>query len=583
MKTLRNILPTQVMLFSCVCFVTICSQALAQTSTTPAQAIIRYDSIHHPVVAQKGMVVSQRQIASDIGRQILAQGGNAVDAGVAVGYALAVLLPRAGNIGGGGFMLIHLAESQKTIAIDYRERAPAAAHQDLFLDSKGDVDPQLERFSHLAVGVPGTVAGLSHALEKYGTLPLAQVMAPAIELAERGFVMDYDTASAIALRVDHLKRHPATANKLFKAGAPYEPGDVFKQPILAKTLKTISDLGPKGFYEGKVANQLIAEMQANQGIMTHADLKAYQPTERPVLKSTYRSYDVVSMPPPSSGGVHLLQMLNVLEHFDLKQMGIGSAESLHVLAETMKLAYADRSQHLGDPDYHDVPVDWLLSKTYAKTLASRIKAQRATPSEDIAPGSPDDYESDETTHFSVIDNDGNVVANTYTLNFSFGTGITVAGFILNNEMADFTAKPGVPDAFGLMGSAANAIKPGKRPLSSMTPTIVFKDNQPFLITGSPGGSRIITAVLQQVVNVLEHEVNLATATHLPRIHHQWYPDTLFYEAGTSVDTLHLLRQWGHTVEQSGTMGSLQSILWDGQQYLGADDPRRPGAGVAPLN
>ncbi|MEM7284385.1 MAG: gamma-glutamyltransferase, partial [Pseudomonadota bacterium] len=335
--------------------------ALAQTSPA-SQAIIRYDSIHHPVVGNQVMVVSQRQIASDIGRDILAQGGNAVDAGVAVGFALEVVLPRAGNIGGGGFMLIHLKDENKTIAIDYRDRAPAAAHKDLFLDESGDIDPDLERFSHRAVGVPGTVAGLTHALDHYGTLSLAQVLAPSIELAEQGFVMDYDTASAIGLRLNILTRYPGTKDKLFKPdGSAYEPGELFVQPKLAQTLRRIADNGRQGFYQGSVANQLVAEMKANNGLITHDDLKTYQPTERKVLQTSYRGYDIISMPPPSSGGVHLLQMLNVLEHFDLKAMGLGSAQSLHVMAEAMKLAYADQAndselmQHLEEIVEYAIP------------------------------------------------------------------------------------------------------------------------------------------------------------------------------------------------------------------------------------
>ncbi len=560
--------------------------APAALVSAPKTPILRYDAIHHPTPGRAGMVVSQRRVASEVGAQILAAGGNAVDAAVGVGFALAVVLPRAGNLGGGGFMLVYLAEQDRTVAIDYREKAPKAAHRDLFLDADGEVDTGLARFSHRSAGVPGSVAGLTHALERYGTMPLARVIAPAIQLAQEGVVVGYDLASALATRAEVLMRDAATRATFFKLGQMnYEPGDVLVQPELANTLRQIAAGGRQAFYTGEIAHAIVAAMQANDGLITHQDLADYASVEREPLRGTFLGYEIVTMPPPSSGGAHLIQMLNVLEHFPLKKMGLNSSASLHVMAETMKRAYADRSAHMGDMDYYDVPTRWLTSKAYAKELAANIDMKLARPSSEIGPGTPPAYESEDTTHFSVVDRFGNAVANTYTLNFSFGSGITVpgAGFLLNNEMDDFSSKPGVPNAFGLLGGEANAIEPGKRPLSSMTPTMVLRDGRPYLVTGSPGGSRIITAVLQQVVNVLAHEVNVAEATHVPRIHHQWYPDRLYHEPGLNPDTIQALRARGHDLHQANSMGSLQSVLWNGTQYLGASDPRRPGAQAVAVN
>lgn len=549
------------------------------------QPIIRYASNYHPVVGRDGMVVSQKQLASKVGAQILAQGGNAIDAAVAVGFALAVVLPRAGNLGGGGFMLIHSAASSETIALDFRERAPAAASADMFLDADGEVAQERYRFSHLSVGVPGTVAGLLHALKNYGSLPLPTVLAPAIALAEQGFVLDFDVAAAIAARAEMLQRNAASKALFFRpGGALYQAGETFRQPLLAKTLRRISSDGHVGFYEGRTAGLIAADMAANGGLITEQDLRDYRVTERAVVSGTYQDFEVHSMPPPSSGGVHLVQMLNVLEHFPLAEYGPYSAAHYHVLAETMKYAYADRSEHLGDPDHYAVPVAWLTSRAYAKTIAARIQTGQATPSEQIKPGRPALPESEDTTHYSVMDRFGNAVATTYTLNFSFGAGITVpgAGFLLNNEMADFSAKPGVPNPFGMLGGAANAVAPGKRPLSAMTPTIVLRDGKPVLVTGSPGGSRIITTVLQHLLNVTAHQQNVAVANHAPRIHHQWYPDVLYHEPGLSPDTLALLRSYGHNLQQRTTMGSVQAIATDGTFFYGSADPRRPGAAAVPV-
>ncbi len=558
---------------------------LAQPSWLLAQnddaAIIRYNARHHPVYDTDGMVASQNAIASAVGAEILAQGGNAVDAAVAVGFSLAVVLPRAGNIGGGGFMLLYLADTDETVAIDYREMAPPRATRDMFLDSDGNVDPVRARFSHLSSGVPGTVAGLHAAHDRYGSLPWRQLLAPAIRLAERGFIVSHDLATLLASRRDQLGSNAASRGYFYKDnGEPYVAGERFRQRDLARTLKLIARKGPDAFYRGAIAEKIVADMQANGGLIDAAALAAYQPRFREPLRGTYRGFDIVTMPPSSGGGVHVIQMLNVLEHFPVADFGPGSADNVHLLTETMKLAYADRSKHLGDMDFYDVPVDWLMSKAYAKELAEGIDMQRARPSSQISPGVAARPESPDTTHFSVMDRYGNAVANTYTLNFSYGSGISVpgAGFLLNNEMDDFAAKPGVPNAFGLTGGEANAIHAGKRPLSSMTPTLVLKDGRPWLATGSPGGSQIITSVLQMLVNVIDHGMNIADATDVPRMHHQWLPDLLKLESGFSPDTIEKLEDRGHTLEVTEAMGSLQSVMYRDDLFRGASDPRRPEAG-----
>ncbi|PCI46555.1 MAG: gamma-glutamyltransferase [Alphaproteobacteria bacterium] len=541
-------------------------------------AIIRYDTLHQPVIGKNGMVVSQRAVASQVGADILKNGGNAVDAAVAVGFALAVTLPRAGNLGGGGFMLVHLAKENKTIALDYREMAPAAAQRDMFLDSQGNVDEQKARFSLLSAGVPGTVSGLSYALENYGTMSLSQVIAPAIRLAEQGITVGYDLSEVMKQR-----RHLRTASSCmiyFKVGCvPYEAGETLVQQDLAWSLRQIQKYGPNAFYKGEIALKIVQEMQQNGGLITLQDLANYKVVEREPVRGSFKGYEVVSMPPPSSGGVHIIQMLNILDHFPLKDFGPNSAASLHHYGEVMKRAYADRSKYLGDPDHTDVPVKGLISQAYAAEIAQEIKACCITASDDILPGAAPKYESPDTTHFSVMDKWGNAVSNTYTLNFSFGSGHSIpgTGILMNNEMDDFSSKPGVPNAFGLLGAEANAIAATKRPLSSMTPTIVFKDAKPYLVTGSPGGSRIITTVLQMLVNVLVYDMNVAEASHMPRIHHQWYPDILFMEPGFSPDTVKILKEMGYKTEASGTMGSLQSIQWKDGLFWGASDPRRPGA------
>jgi len=534
----------------------------------------------HPVLGRAGMVASQEANATRVGLDILQRGGTAVDAAVAVGFALAATLPRAGNLGGGGFMMIHDAKSGRTVAIDYRETAPAAATRDMYLDAAGDVDKEAFRYSHKAIGVPGTVAGLTLALQKYGTMTLKDVMAPALRLAGDGFLVSNDMARQLERRKKRLSQSAATRKIFFgEDDTPLKAGARLVQSDLAKSLKAISEEGPSAFYRGTIAKRIVAEMEAHGGIMTLADLAGYTPVEREAVRGTYRGYEIRSMPPPSSGGIHIVQILNMLEAYDLAALGHNSAGGLHLMAEAMKRAYADRSKHLGDPGYWKVPVSGLVSKEYAAVLRRGIDPKKATPSTDILPGDPLPYEGPNTTHYTVMDRFGNTVSNTYTLNFAYGTGIVAAGtgILLNNEMADFSAKPGVPNPYGLIGGDANAVGSGKRPLSSMSPTIVLKDGKVLLATGSPGGSRIITTVLQLLINVIDHKMNIAEATHAPRVHHQWLPDRLRIEEGLSSDTQRLLRAMGHTLKQGRPMGSLQSIMRvDGDLY-GASDPRRPDA------
>ena len=532
------------------------------------------------------MVAAQNRSSAAVGAQVLADGGSAVDAAVATGFSLAVTLPRAGNLGGGGFMVIHDAANDENIAIDYREMAPQKATRDMYLDDNGNVDTSKSRFSHLASGVPGTVSGFYTAHRRYGRLPWKRLLQPAIEQARDGIVVSYDLAQYLQSRQDQLCRNLAACAYYYKAdGSAYEAGERLVQPDLAKTLELIAEHGPDAFYKGAVADLIAAEMARGGGLVDAASLAAYVPAIREVIKGSYRGYEIVTMPPPSSGGVHVVQMLNILENFAVSDMGSGSADSVHLLAEVARLAFADRSKYLGDPDFFDVPVGWLTSKGYGKQLAAGIDMLKARDSNAVSPGVEPLFESEDTTHFSIMDKDGNVVSNTYTLNFSYGSGIAVpgAGFLLNNEMDDFVAKPGVMNAFGMLGDEANAIEAGKRPLSSMTPVIVFADGEPWFATGSPGGSRIITAVLQMIVNVIDHGMNLAEAADAPRMHHQWFPDALFLEPGFSPDTIRLLQQRGHDVRQSqNSSGSTQSVEYRDGVFRGASDTRRPGAGsVAP--
>lgn len=544
-----------------------------------ATPVVRYDlneNIFTPVAGKQGMVSSEHALATQSGIDILKAGGNAVDAAVAVGFTLAVVLPNAGNIGGGGFMMIHDAKTQNNVALDFREMAPAA-HRNMYLDDKGNVVAGKSTYSHHAVGIPGTVAGLLHALEKHGSLPRAKVMAPAIRLAEQGFTVTPELASLLTESEQQLGKWPASKAIFFKNGKPLQAGDKLVQKDLATSLKLIAREGSSAFYKGDIAAKIADEMQQHKGPVTRADLGKYHVVERIPVKGSYRGHDVYSMPPPSSGGIHIIQMLNILERYPLREYGHNSAKTIHLMAETMKLAYADRSEYLGDTDFVKVPVNGLMSRDYANTLAKQIDPDRARPSSEIKPGAPQPYESDQTTHYSIADKHGNMVATTYTLNTNFGSGIVAAGtgILLNNQMDDFSAKPGVPNAYGLIGGDANAIAPFKRPLSSMSPTLVLKDNKPFLITGTPGGARIITTTLQTILNVIDHDMNVAEAVVAPRIHHQWTPDQLRIERGISPDTVELLKKKGQNVKLLPTMGKVQAIHFTGDGMTGYSDPRNP--------
>ena len=538
-----------------------------------------------PAPARHGMVVAQETRAARIGLDILQRGGNAVDAAVATGFALAVTYPRAGNLGGGGYMLIHLGGQDSTkrkvdTAIDYRETAPAAITRDIFLDDKGEADPQKSRDSALAIGVPGTVAGLALAHAKYGSgkFTLAQLLAPAIALARGGIPIEDDVADSLPRVQARLARWPATAKIFMHAdGRVLGPGDTLVQRDLADTLAAIARNGPRAFYDGAVADKLVAAVRAAGGLMTRDDLASYQPIEHEPVRGSYRGHAILSMPPSSSGGVILLEILNILEAYP--DLANDDARRAHLMVEAMKLAYADRAAFLGDPASVEAPLARLLSKSYAAELRTRIDPERARPAADIRPALPAPREGDNTTHFSVIDRFGNAVSNTYTLNFSYGLGLVAdgTGVLLNNELDDFAAKPGAPNAFGLLGGEANAPGPGKRPLSSMSPTIVLKDGKPFLVTGSPGGSRIITAVLQVISNVIDRKLPITDAVAEPRLHHQWMPDQVLVERGFSRDTMRALQGRGHTVVDSLQPTSTNSILVTPEGLVGAADPRSRGA------
>jgi len=536
---------------------------------TPAQTIM----------AGNGMVVAQEQRAARIGIEILDRGGNAVDAAVAVGFALAVTYPRAGNIGGGGFMVIHLGKTGEDAAIDYRETAPAAATEKMFLDANDEADPKKSRDSALSVGVPGTVAGLALAHEKYGSgkLTLAELIEPAITLARNGVEIVDDVADTLPLAQPRIARWQSSAPVFLNSdGTVLMPGQDLLQPDLAITFRAIASDGPKGFYEGPVAEKIVAAVRKAGGIMTTDDMKNYRAILREPVRGTYRGYDIVSMPPPSSGGVHLIEMLNILEGYDLAKLS--REESLYIVAEAMKRAYADRATFMGDPDAVKMPVAGLTSKKYAAALRAQI-GQRATPSTEIRSGNPADFEGQNTTHFSVIDRDGNAVSNTYTLNFSYGLGLVAegTGVLLNNELDDFTSKPGTANAYGLVGYNANLPGPNRRPLSSMTPTIMMKDGKPFLITGSPGGSRIISTVLQIIVNVIDFNLAIDQAVSAPRVHHQWQPDELYVEPGISPEILEGLVKRGFKVVPTPPQTSANSIEITADGYVGAADRRTRGS------
>jgi len=532
------------------------------------------------ITAEHGLVVAQERIAAQVGADILRQGGNAVDAAVATGFALAVTYPRAGNIGGGGFMVIHSAGRNEDAAIDYRETGPAAITRDIFLGPDGKPDSDKSRNSALGIGVPGTVAGLALALEKYGSgrFTLAQILKPAIELARDGFVIADDMADTLSDMYRRMGRWPNSAKAFSRSdGTPLQEGDRLIQSDLAATLSAIAEQGPRGFYEGPVAERLAKVVHDGGGIMTVDDLKSYQAIIRSPVRGSYRGYDIVSMPLPSSGGTVLLETLNILEGFPMTDMKQGSAPSLHVMIEAMKRAYADRARYLGDPAFVNAPVNVLITKDYAARQRATIDLARATPAAEVLSVSP--REGSNTTHYSVVDSSGNAVSNTYTLNFPYGVGLVAegTGVLLNNELDDFTAAPGASNAFGLVGFEANLPGPGKRPLSSMSPTIVLKDGKPVLVTGSPGGSRIISAVLQVVVDVLDYNMDVAAAVAAPRVHHQWMPDEVRVERGFSDEVLAELNAKGHKVIEPLGQTSVNSIAVTPNGLLGAPDPRTRGA------
>jgi gamma-glutamyltranspeptidase/glutathione hydrolase len=538
----------------------------------------------HAVGAEFGMVVAQEKLAAQIGADILRQGGNAVDAAVATGFALAVTYPRAGNIGGGGFMVIHAADRKEDIAIDYRETAPAATTRDIFLGADGKPDIAKSRDSALGIGVPGTVAGLAMALEKYGSgaLTLADLLKPAMALASGGIVVTDDSADTLPDWHRRLAKWPSSTRIFSRAdGSSLREGDTLVQTDLAATLSAISEQGPRGFYQGPVAEKLVTAIRDAGGIMTLDDLKSYQPVIRVPVRGSYRGYDIVSMPQPSSGGVVLLETLNILEGFPMHDMAQGSAASLHVMIEAMKRAYADRARYLGDPAFVNAPVSTLIAKDYAARQRASIDLARATPWTDALSALPP-REGSNTTHFSAVDSHGNAVSNTYTLNYSYGLGLVAegTGVLLNNELDDFTAAPGASNAYGLVGFEANLPGPGKRPLSSMAPAIVLKDGKPVLVTGSPGGSRIISTVLQVIVNVLDYDMDVASAVAAPRLHHQWLPDEVRVERGFADDTLAALRQMGHVIVEPLGQTSANSIAATPHGWLGAPDPRTRGAEAA---
>ena len=537
-------------------------------------------SAHEPVFARKGMVVAQEPLAADVGIAVLKSGGNAVDAAVAVGFALAVTHPFAGNIGGGGFMLIRLADGRTTF-IDFREKAPHQATHDMYLDAEG----KLTRASLIgwrAAGVPGTVRGLELAQKKYGRQSWAELLQPAIELASKGFPVSHWMMQSLRASAESLSQFPESKLIFLKGGVFYDWNEIFRQPDLARTLERIARAGAKDFYEGETARIIAREMEKNGGLITLADLRDYQAVERKPLEGDYRGYHVITAPPPSSGGVGILQMLGMLDGTGYERTGAGSANTYHYLAEVMRRFYADRSEYLGDPDFVKNPIAALLDPAYIRKRRASIDPSLATPSDQIRPGLPAGKESSDTTHFSIADEQGNVVAVTYTLNAGYGSKVTVpgAGFLLNDEMDDFAAKPGFPNLFGLVQGEANAIAPGRRPLSSMVPTIVMKNGKPFLVLGAPGGSRIITAVLQVMLNVIDFGMNLQDAIDFPRIHHQWKPDRLDIERGLSPDTIALLNKAGYHTEETKpeVTARVEGILFDGGWLQGGHDER--GAGKA---
>ena len=532
-----------------------------------------------PEHAKHGMVVTQEPLAADVGLRVLESGGNAIDAAVAIGFALAVTYPYAGNIGGGGFLLAQFADGRSTF-IDFREKAPIAATRNMYLDSKGDATED-SIVGWRAAGVPGTVRGLELAHQKYGRKPWAELLNPAIGLATEGYRISYSADAAFHSEGNRklLSRFPES-RRVFLDAARF--GDKFVQPELAATLQRIRDRGANDFYEGETAHKLAAAMKGNGGLITLEDLKKYQAEETEPLRGQYRGYQIVTAPPPSAGGTGILQMLGMLEGSGYEQTGAGSAASIHYVAEVMRRFYADRSQYFGDPDYYKVPISKLLDPKYIASRRNSIDPRHATPSDEIGPGRVSIREGTETTHFNVVDSQGNAVAVTYTLNNGYGSGVTVPGlgFLLNDEMDDFAAKPGTENLFHLIQGESNAIQPGKRPVSSMAPTIVLRDGKLFLMLGAPGGSRITNGVLQVLLNVVDFHMNVQDAVDWPRFHHQWMPDVLYLEQGISPDTAKILRDMGHKVSSfegtSNVVARVEAILNDNGWLEGATDPRGKG-------
>ena len=529
-----------------------------------------------PVRARHAMVVTRETHATDAGVAMLQAGGNAIDAAVVVGLALAVTHPAAGNIGGGGFMLVRFADGRSTF-LDFRERAPGSASRDMYLDAAGKLTKDSEA-GYRAAGVPGTVRGLEYASKKYGRKPWAELVAPAVELAAKGFPVPYGLAQSLRGSANLLGRFAESKRIFLRDGKYYDSGEILVQPELARTLERIRNQGARDFYEGETARLLATDMERHQGTITAADLRDYAVVERKPLAGSYRGYDILTAPPPSSGGVGILQMLGVLEGSGYEKAGAGSAAELHFLAETMRRFFADRAAHMGDPDFVSVPVTGLLDKGYIARLRQSIDPQHATPSAQVHALHPAGAESSETTHYSIVDAEGNAVAVTYTLNGGYGSGVTAAGlgFLLNNEMDDFAAKPGAPNAYGLVQGEANAVQPRKRPLSSMTPTIVTREGRLSLVLGTPGGPTIINSVLQVMLNVTDFGMNLQDAVDWPRIHHQWLPDQVVLERGISPDTVALLKARGHEVKMVDSIGEVAAVEARDGWLAGAADPRTAG-------
>ncbi|HED0571359.1 gamma-glutamyltransferase [Campylobacter jejuni] len=528
-----------------------------------------------------GLVLSSHELANKIGKEVLDKGGNAIDAAVAVGYALAVVHPAAGNIGGGGFAVIHLANGENT-TLDFREMAPLKASRNMYLDSKGEVIKDASTIGYLAAGVPGTVKGMSAMLDRYGTMKLKDLMAPAIKLAEKGYLINDRQEQTMLEAKDMFKEFPSSSKYFLKKdGSTYKSGDLFVQKDLAKTLKLIAKEGPDAFYKGKIADLIAADMAKNKGIITKEDLAQYQAIWRKPVEGTYRGYDIISMSPPSSGGggAHIIEILNIMENANIENLGFASSKTLHIMAEAMRQAYADRSEYMGDPDFVKIPLDKLTSKEYAKEIYAKIPKDKALPSSKVKPGLGQIHEGHNTTHYSVLDSKGNAVSITYTINASYGSGAAVegAGFLLNDEMDDFSIKPGVPNLYGLVGGEANAIEPKKRPLSSMSPTIILKDGKVFMVVGSPGGSRIITTVLQVISNVIDHKMDISTAVESPRFHMQWLPDEIRTEPfGIIKDVQNNLEKMGYKITKEPYMGDVNAIMVDPKtgKIVGSMDTRK---------